>query len=69
MQTQPDPNPQHLAAAFSDEEVRTAGPERRLWLLRVLALAHQTNAPVLLARQAVEEVDRQAGEQTHANPV
>jgi hypothetical protein len=51
-------NPQHLASAFTDDEVRTASPERRAWLFRVLALAHTTGAPVELAKRAVEEADK-----------
>lgn len=45
-------------SAFTDEEIRTAPPERKAWILRVLDLAQTTGASIELARQAVEEADR-----------
>ena len=52
-----------LGSIFTAEQVRTANQAERERMIRILALAHETGASVELARQAIDEADRQAGQQ------
>ena len=59
-------NAQHLSSIFTPEQVRQATPDERARMIRILALAQETGAPIELARQAVDLADQEVKRDDHA---
>lgn len=48
---------------FTDEEFSRLPAPTKEWWFRIFALMHQSNAPLDLARRAIEEAERQTAEE------